>query len=110
MIPATCRWCRSSYNRRTSLQAYCSTACNAAAHKLALKRAVVLYRALYWWRYERKSATAALRFICREIRAWIEEDQKAQRLPPPRQDFDGRDYGVVRRQASRVWRGEANAN
>lgn len=80
-----CPECRKDFKPRRVDQKFCSSPCNTASETRAMKRARVLYRALYWWRYDRKrSARDALRFICREIRDWIEEDADAGRPPPPR--------------------------
>lgn len=82
-----CRMCRVSFApRRPSLDFYCGALCSKKADVLETRRARVVYRALYWWRLDRKNVTDALRFICREIADWIAEDRAAQRLPPPRYD------------------------
>lgn len=85
--PCRCPECRQVYTPRRIDQSYCSTRCNDAASKRELARARRIYRALYWWRLDRKRDVAAnLRFVCQEIASWIKEDREAQRLPPPRHD------------------------
>jgi hypothetical protein len=54
-----------------------------------LKRCLRIYRALYHWRLDRSSGFGPnMRFVCREIAAWIREDREAQRLPPPPHNHD----------------------
>lgn len=92
----SCPWCRSWFVPRRSDQAFCSTACNKKANDLALKRGLRVYRALYWWRLDRKGGFGAnMRFVCREIASWIREDREAQRRPPPPHDHT-RDRGHER--------------
>lgn len=98
-----CPECRQPFTRKRSDQGFCSVACGRAEDKRALKRARAVYRALYHWRLKRSHPLAAddLRFVCREIAAWHEEDRQAQRLPPPRHNH-GADRGHQRREVSKV--------
>lgn len=84
-----CPECRREFKVGREGQAWCSKECNRVAGNRELARARVLYRALYHWRYNRKSAKMNLSFICREISHWIQEDRLAQRLPPPPHRHDG---------------------
>ena len=95
-----CRNCGKLYERRRADQHYCSVACSKEADNRELRRARVLYRALYWWRYDRKTSTDNLCFIAREIRHWIEEDRAVGREPPPRMNFDA-DRGHQRKKVPR---------
>lgn len=85
-----CHFCGQSKRRARYDQTTCGPACNKAFKNLEMTRAKRLYRCLYWWRFEKdkKDAQTAdnLRFIAREIRAWIDEDKLAGRPPPPRHD------------------------
>lgn len=84
-----CPECRIYFEPRRSDQLYCSAACNKAAATRELTRARRVYRALYWWRYDRAGGWGpAMRFVCREIASWIREDRAAQRPPPPRHNTD----------------------
>lgn len=88
-----CPECRSEYERKRSDQWFCSTKCNTAFEKRALKRCRPLYRALYHWRLwvggeGRLNVAANFKFICAEVGAWIREDREAQRLPPPPHNHD----------------------
>ncbi len=94
-----CPWCRTPFKVRRHDQVFCSKTCNAEARKLELKRAVAVYRALYWWRLCRKTGAADLLFVCREIASWILEDRLSQRLPPPRHNHQ-LDRGHQRRKAA----------
>lgn len=96
---ATCSECRTPYTRVRVDQLFCSSRCLASAKNRELKRARVIYRAVYEWRLHRKTAGASLLFICREVAAWIKEDREHQRLPPPRHDHT-RDRGLQTRRAS----------
>lgn len=92
-----CPWCKTPFKRRQIDQVFCSKVCNNAATALELKRARTLYRCLYWWRFGRLSAARkwvspveavkvaadSLRFVCREIALWIEQDKLDGRDPPP---------------------------
>jgi hypothetical protein len=85
----TCRECRETYARKRIDQNYCSSVCSRAADNRELKRARAVYRALYHWRNDRSAPKVALvrtclRFICREVRDWIDQDRVEGRLPPPR--------------------------
>lgn len=85
----SCPECRSWFVPKRSDQAYCSAACNAKGNARELKRARRVYRALYHWRLNRSGGFGAnMRFVCREIAAWIREDREAQRRPPPPHDHD----------------------
>lgn len=88
-----CPECRRQFKRAKITQYYCSSDCNREAGKRELTRARIVYRALYRWRYDRKSAGQNLVFICREIAAWIREDRERQKGPPPPHDHM-RDAGV----------------
>lgn len=90
---ANCPECRTHFTRKRFDQAYCSADCNREASKRELKRARVVYRALYHWRLHRKHSGRNLVFLCREIAAWIHEDRMHQKGPPPAHDFT-RDAGV----------------
>lgn len=98
-----CRNCGTAFKRRRIDQHYCGTLCSREADKRELKRARAVYRALYGWRDNRSDPSAAddLRFVCREIRDWIEEDREAGRLPPPRHNHNG-DRGHERRKAPKA--------
>lgn len=93
-----CPECGRPFVKGREGQAWCSAACNRKAGDRELKRARVLYRALYWWRYKRNDPDTSwnLSFICREIRSWIDEDKLAGRPPPPRHRHDA-DRGHLRR-------------
>lgn len=90
MIKASiCKWCREPFSKRRIDQHHCSTPCSRAADALELKRARAVYRALYHWRNDRSASKVdlvrtCLRFICREVRDWIDQDRAVGRLPPPR--------------------------
>lgn len=86
--PMACPECRTWFEARRSDQAYCSTRCGKAAETRELRRSRRLYRALYRWRLDRQGFGANMRFVCREIAAWIREDREAQRLPPPPHNHD----------------------
>lgn len=92
-----CPECGTIAERKRVDQVTCSSACNYQLENRAGRRAKVLYRCLYWWRFNRKSAVDDLRFICREIRSWIDEDREAGRGPPPRHNHQG-DRGEIRRE------------
>jgi len=90
---AICFECRSAFTCLRNDQLFCTPECLAKTKNRELKRARVIYRAVYEWRLRRKTAGASLRFICREVAAWIREDREHQRLPPPRHDHT-RDRGL----------------
>lgn len=81
-----CPECRKAFERRRVDQAYCSSACNQKASARELVRGRRIYRALYHWRLEHRTFGENMRFVCREVAAWIREDREAQRLPPPPHD------------------------
>ncbi len=84
-----CPECRAEFTPRRSDQAFCSARCNQAANTRETARARRIYRALYWWRYDRQGGFGKnMLFVCREISAWIREDRAAQRPPPPKHDHD----------------------
>lgn len=85
---ASCPECRSEFKPHRYDQAYCCAGCGTKARTRELARGAALYRALYWWRLDRASATENLRFICREIKAWIEDDKATGRGPPPKHRHD----------------------
>lgn len=88
--PVNCPECRKAFTRHRRDQAFCSAACNKAAEVRELRRVRRLYRALYHWRLNRYSGGWGLnmRFVCREIAAWIREDRDHQRPPPPPHNHD----------------------
>ena len=90
-----CPECGTAFTPRRSDQGFCGATCNSAFEARALKRSRALYKALYHWRASRKDAKEDLRFICRSISAWVEEDRAAGRGKPPRHDH-GRDRGFER--------------
>lgn len=96
-----CRMCRKVFTPRRSIDFHCGPLCSKRAEVLEMRRARVVYRALYWWRFDRKNSMDALRFICREIADWIAEDRMSQRLPPPRYD-PGQSRGHERKPARRA--------
>lgn len=55
---------------------------------VALLQRLRIYRALYHWRLEHRSFGQNMRFVCREVAAWIREDREMQRPPPPPHDHD----------------------
>jgi hypothetical protein len=79
---------RVMFEPHRSDQNYHNVACSKLADTRELRRARTLYRALYWWRFDRKTSAEALKFICREIAHWIEEDRAIGREPPPRMNFE----------------------
>jgi hypothetical protein len=83
-----CPECRAYFEARRSDQTYCSAACNRVGGARELARARRVYRALYHWRLGHKTFGANMRFVCREVAAWIREDRERQRLPPPPHDHD----------------------
>lgn len=88
-LKSTCKWCREPFAKRRIDQHYCGTPCSRAADALELKRARAVYRALYHWRNDRGASKVdlvrmCLRFICREVRDWIDQDRAIGRPPPPR--------------------------
>lgn len=88
-----CPECRAEFDRKRSDQFFCSTPCNTAFEKRALKRCRSLYRALYHWRLwvsgeGRLNVAANFQFICASVSAWIREDREMQRLPPPPHNHD----------------------
>jgi hypothetical protein len=83
-----CPECRAHFEPRRSDQCYCSSRCNKAGSTRELARARRVYRALYHWRLEHRTFGANMRFVCREVAAWIREDRERQRLPPPPHDHD----------------------
>ncbi len=84
-----CPECRTVFEPRRSDQAFCSARCNQVATTRETTRARRIYRALYWWRYDRKGGFGQnMRFVCREVATWIREDREAQRLPPPAHNHD----------------------
>lgn len=83
-----CPECRAYFEPRRRDQAYCSAACNAKGNQRELLRCRRIYRAVYHWRLEHKGFGANMRFVCREVAAWIREDREAQRLPPPPHNHD----------------------
>jgi hypothetical protein len=85
---SSCPECRRQFEPRRHDQSFCSAKCNAAANYREQVRSRRIYRALYWWRYERGGFGENMRFVCREIAAWIREDREAQRLPPPKHDHN----------------------
>lgn len=97
-MASTCHECGQSYKRRREDQSFCSSKCNGLARNREMSRAATIYRALYWWRFKRSSKHAAddLRFVCRSIAAWIDEDKAAGRGAPPRHNH-GKDLGYVRK-------------
>lgn len=78
-----CPWCRKWFEPRRSDQFYCCTACNKAGETLESRRGRRIYRAVYHWRLGHSTFGENMRFVCREVAAWIREDRDAQRLPPP---------------------------
>lgn len=90
-----CAFCGNPYVRVRVDQVCCQTQCSLAYKNLERTRAARLYRALYHWRLWKSSSRAGvmgvadnLRFICREIRAWIEEDKRIGRPPPHTHSHD----------------------
>jgi hypothetical protein len=83
-----CPMCRTWFEPRRSDQAYCSARCNKLGAILEGRRSRRVYRALYHWRLGHQTFGANMRFVCREIAAWIREDRAAQRLPPPPHNHD----------------------
>lgn len=83
-----CNECRTWFEPHRSDQRYCGAACGKAAEKRELARARRVYRALYHWRLGHSTFGENMRFVCREIAAWIREDRDAQRLPPPEHNHD----------------------
>jgi len=92
-----CHNCNNPFTPWRSDQLYCKPECYREADHRELRRARAIYRCLYWWRFQRKTAMDDLRFICREIRAWIDEDKAAGRPPPPPHRHDA-DRGINRRE------------
>lgn len=93
---AICPECRTHFTRVREDQLFCTTRlprCKDAAKNREMLRSRAVYRVLYWWRYDRRTAAASLGFLCREIREWINDDKLHQRLPPPRHDHT-RDRGM----------------
>jgi hypothetical protein len=83
-----CPECRAWFEHRRSDQAYCSTKCNKAGEVRESRRARRIYRAVYHWRLGHTTFGENMRFVCREVAAWIKEDREAQRLPPPPHNHD----------------------
>lgn len=95
-----CPECKQPFEARQREQTFCSKRCNTIAGNREMKRARALYRALYWWRYgrlarsarygrpDRLAIAADLWFICREIKAWVLEDEREGRPPPPKHRHD----------------------
>jgi hypothetical protein len=98
LLVKICPECGKPFKKGREGQWLCSTACNRKAGNRELARARVLYRALYWWRYDRRNSGDDLVFICREIRSWIDEDKRVGRPPPARHRHDA-DRGHARRRA-----------
>jgi len=78
-----CAWCRAWFEPKRSDQAYCSTACNKHGANQEGARARRIYRALYHWRLGHTTFGENMKFVCREVSAWIREDRQMQRPPPP---------------------------
>lgn len=88
-----CSYCGGPFTPLRSDAVACSKRCSTAFKNLEMVRAKRLYRALYHWHMWKSSSKATLmgvkdnlRFICREIRQWRDEDMKRQRPAPPRHD------------------------
>lgn len=95
----TCHGCGASFNPRRVDQVNCNKACGLKASNLEMLRARALYRELYHWLLsqtkqgqavqETMAGVEGFRFqgnmglVTRAGRAWIEEDRKKGRLPPP---------------------------
>lgn len=92
---ARCCNCSQDYARKRMDQAYCSTRCSKEADNRELRRGRALYRALYWWRKDRKNSRLDLLFVCRSIAEWRREDMEHQRPAPPRHDHSA-DRGMLR--------------
>lgn len=85
----SCPECRSWFVPRRRDQGYCSEPCNRKAAVREQTRGRRVYRALYWWRYDRSGGFGKnMVFVCREVASWIREDRQAQRLPPPPHNHD----------------------
>lgn len=96
-----CPECRKRFERRRIDQGYCSIACSRLGDARELRRARTLYRGLYWWRKDRKNGASHIGFICREIAAWIKEDEASQRGGPPRPTYHLKDLGLQSRRLER---------
>jgi hypothetical protein len=90
-----CAYCGTAFVPLRFDQTVCNKACSTNYKNLEMLRAKRLYRALYHWRYGRLSrgkrlsgpmVAANLWFICREIAAWVREDESLGRPPPPQHD------------------------
>lgn len=86
--PIQCRWCTAEFRPHRSDQAFCSAACNKNSEVLEGRRARRIYRAVYHWRLGHATFGDNMRFVCREVSAWIREDREMQRLPPPEHNHD----------------------
>lgn len=78
-----CPECRTNFEPHRSDQAYCSARCGDIAGRREMVRCRRIYRAIYHWRLGHTTFGENMRFVCREVAAWIREDREAQRLPPP---------------------------
>jgi hypothetical protein len=83
-----CPWCRAWFAPHRADQFYCSAPCSKNANNLETVRARRIYRALYHWRLEHRGFGANMRFVCREVAAWIRDDRSRQRLPPPQHNHE----------------------
>lgn len=83
-----CPECRSNFEPHRYDQRFCSSACSKKADARELVRGRRVYRALYHWRLEHRTFGQNMRFVCREVAAWIREDREMQRLAPPPHNHD----------------------